>query len=133
MNNSMTGWRGACCRCSTRRTGWLSPGGVLAAAYPAVWGLGQIGTGALSDRIGGRADRRRDAAQALAIGLIAAASTFAVWLFAAALSGSSRMVYPTLLAAVADVATPRGAGRRSAFTGCGGMGFAVGAIVAGVF
>jgi hypothetical protein len=26
--------------------------GILAAAYPAVWGLGQIGTGALSDRIG---------------------------------------------------------------------------------
>jgi len=26
--------------------------GILAAAYPAVWGLGQVGTGALSDRVG---------------------------------------------------------------------------------
>ena len=53
--------------------------------------------------------------QAGAIGLIAVASTFGVWLLAAVLLGlGTAMVYPTLLAAVADVAAPPGAAPRSA-------------------
>jgi MFS family permease len=70
--------------------------GILAAAYPAVWGLGQIGTGALSDRIGRKGLIVGGMLlQAAAIALIAASSTFAVWLLAAALlglgSGSRRL------------------------------------------
>jgi MFS family permease len=109
--------------------------GILAAAYPAVWGLGQIGTGALSDRIG-----RKGLivvgmlVQAGAIGLIAAASTFGVWLLAAALLGlGTAMVYPTLLAAVADVAAPSWRGAAvGVYRLWRDLGFAAGAIVGGI-
>jgi MFS family permease len=108
---------------------------VLAAAYPAVWGLCQIGTGALSDRVG----RKRLIVgglllQAVAIWLIAAATTFGVWLLAAALLGlGTAMVYPTLLAAVADVAAPSWRGAAvGVYRLWRDLGFAVGAIVAGI-
>src|SRR4029079_26478 len=74
--------------------------GILAAAYPATWGLGQIAMGALSDRIG----RRRlivtgMLVQAGAIAAIAATTGFGLWLAAAVLLGAgTAMVYPTLLA-----------------------------------
>jgi MFS family permease len=109
--------------------------GVLAAAYPAVWGLGQIGTGALSDRIGRKGLIVAGMMlQAGAIGLIAAASAFAVWLFAAALLGlGTAMVYPTLLAAVADVAAPSWRGAAvGVYRLWRDLGFAAGAIVAGI-
>ena len=88
---------------------------------PGVWGLGQLVTGALSDRIG-----RKPLIvggmliQAAAIGLIAATSGFGAWALGAALLGvGTAMVYPTLLAAIGDVAHPRGEPARSASTGCG--------------
>jgi MFS family permease len=109
--------------------------GILAAAYPAVWGLGQIGTGALSDRIGRKGLIVGGMLlQAAAIVLIAAASTFTFWLLAAALLGlGTAMVYPTLLAAVADVATPSWRGAAvGVYRLWRDLGFAAGAIVAGV-
>ena len=109
--------------------------GILAAAYPAIWGLGQIGTGALSDRIGRKGLIVGGMLlQAAAIGLIAAASTFAVWLLAAALLGlGTAMVYPTLLAAVADVAAPAWRGAAvGVYRLWRDLGFAAGAILAGV-
>jgi MFS family permease len=109
--------------------------GILAATYPAVWGLGQIGMGALSDRIGRKGLIVGGMLlQGAAIGLIAAASTLAVWLIAAALLGlGTAMVYPTLLAAVADVATPSWRGAAvGVYRLWRDLGFAVGAIVAGV-
>ncbi|HEY8632314.1 MAG TPA: MFS transporter [Candidatus Limnocylindrales bacterium] len=109
--------------------------GVLAAVYPATWAVGQIGTGALSDHIG----RKRLIVagmllQAGAIGVIAAGSTFGVWLGAAALLGlGTAMVYPTLLAAIADVAQPAWRGSAvGVYRLWRDLGFAVGAIVAGV-
>jgi MFS family permease len=109
--------------------------GVLAAAYPAVWGVAQIGTGALSDRIGRKGLIVAGMLlQAAAIALIAAASTFGVWLVAAAVLGlGTAMVYPTLLASIADVAGPswRGAAL-GVYRLWRDLGFAAGAIVAGV-
>jgi MFS family permease len=109
--------------------------GVLAAAYPAVWGLGQIGTGALSDRIGRKGLIVTGMlVQAGAIGLIAVGSTFSGWLLATALLGlGTAMVYPTLLAAVADVAAPSWRGAAiGVYRLWRDLGFAAGAIVAGV-
>ncbi len=109
--------------------------GILAAAYPAVWGLGQVGTGALSDRIGRKGLIVAGMLlQAGAIGLIAAGTTFLVWLLAAALLGlGTAMVYPTLLAAVADVAAPSWRGAAvGVYRLWRDLGFAAGAIVAGV-
>lgn len=109
--------------------------GVLAAAYPAVWGLGQIGTGALSDRIGRKGLIVGGMVlQGVAIGLIAVASTFGPWLLAAASLGfGTAMVYPTLLAVVADVADPAWRGAAvGVYRLWRDLGFAIGAVVAGV-
>lgn len=109
--------------------------GVLAALYPAVWGLGQLVTGALSDRIG-----RKPLivggmlVQAGALGLVAAADTFGPWALAAVLLGAgTAMVYPTLLAAVGDVAHPAWRARSvGVYRLWRDGGFAVGALVAGL-
>ncbi|MDQ3938262.1 MAG: MFS transporter [Chloroflexota bacterium] len=109
--------------------------GVLAAAYPAVWGVSQIGSGALSDRIGRKGLIVAGMlVQAVALAGIATASTFDLWLLAAVVLGvGTAMVYPTLLAAVADVAPP---GWRAAAVGVyrlwRDLGFAAGALVGGM-
>lgn len=106
----------------------------LAAIYPAVWGVGQLATGPLSDRLG----RRWLIAggmwtQALAIALIATSTSVAG--FAAGAVGlgvGTAMVYPTLLAAIGDVAP---AATRASLVGTyrlwRDLGYAVGAIIAG--
>jgi MFS family permease len=109
--------------------------GVLAATYPAVWGLAQIPTGALSDRIGRKPFIVSGLLlQAVAIVGIAIGSSFGYWLFCAVGLGlGTAMVYPTLLAAVADNATP--VWRASAigvYRFWRDLGFAVGAVVAGI-
>ena len=82
--------------------------GTLVALYPAVWGAGQLVTGPLSDRIGRKwLIVAGMLVQAMAIGLIAATSGFALWAVGAVLLGvGTAMVYPTLLAAIGDVAHP---------------------------
>jgi MFS family permease len=109
--------------------------GVLAALYPAVWGLGQLVTGHLSDRLG----RKWFIAggmlvQAAAIALVAAFDGFAVWALAAVVLGvGTAMVYPTLLAAVGDVAHPTWRARAvGIYRLWRDTGFAIGAVLAGV-
>ena len=108
--------------------------GVLAALYPAVWGAGQLVTGALSDRIG----RKRLIAagmlvQAAAIGMVALGTTFTAWVLAAVLLGTgTAMVYPTLLAVIGDVAHPAWRARSvGVYRLWRDGGFAVGALLAG--
>jgi MFS family permease len=109
--------------------------GVLAALYPAVWGVGQLFTGAWSDRVG----RKWMIAagmwvQAAGIAWTAIATDFAGFAGGAVLLGlGTAMVYPTLLAAIGDVAHP--AWRASAvgvYRLWRDLGYAVGAVVAGV-
>jgi MFS family permease len=109
--------------------------GTLAAIYPAVWGLGQLLTGALSDRLG----RKWMIAggmwvQAAGIGVIAGGSGLGVWAAGSVLLGvGTAMVYPTLLAAIGDVAHPSW---RASAVGVYRLwrdaGYAVGAVLAGV-
>jgi MFS family permease len=109
--------------------------GILAAVYPAVWVELQIGTGAWSDRVGRKPLIVSGMLlQAAAIGVIAAQSTFGGWLFAAAALGiGTALVYPTLLAAVADVAEPSWRGSAvGVYRLWRDLGFAAGAIVAGI-
>ncbi len=72
--------------------------------------------------------------QGIAIGAIAIGSAFGVWLVASAALGlGTAMVYPTLLAAVADVADPAWRGSAiGVYRLWRDLGFAVGAVVAGV-
>lgn len=109
--------------------------GALVALYPAVWGVAQLATGPLSDRWG----RKRlivggMLTQAAAIAAVAMVSTFTAWAAAtAALGLGTAMVYPTLLAAIGDVAHP--AWRASAvgiYRLWRDSGFAVGALLAGL-
>ena len=108
---------------------------ILAAAYPLTWGTTQLLTGALSDRIG----RKRLivtglVVQAGAIAAIAAASGFWPWFVASvALGLGTAMVYPTLLAVVADVADPSWRGSAlGVYRMWRDLGFAAGAILVGV-
>ncbi len=108
---------------------------ILAAAYPAVWGICQLFTGAISDHIG----RKWMIAcgmwvQAGGIALIAATRSFAPWLAGAVLLGvGTAMVYPTLLAAIGDVAHPSW---RASAVGVYRLwrdaGYAFGALLAGI-
>ena len=109
--------------------------GVLAALYPAVWGVGQLFTGALSDRWG----RKWLIAsgmwlQAVALGVIATVEGFALWAVAAVLLGAgTAMVYPTLLASIGDVAHPAWRARSvGVYRLWRDGGFAVGALLAGI-
>lgn len=109
--------------------------GTLAFIYPATWGLVQLWTGALSDRIGRKwLIAAGMLLQALALAGTAATRGFLPWLLFGVLLGiGTAMVYPTLLAAVADVAQPSW---RSSALGVyrfwRDMGYAIGAILAGV-
>lgn len=109
--------------------------GLLAAIYPATWGIVQLATGALSDRTGRKALIVWGMwVQAVGIGVVTLARTFAG--FAAGsvlLGGGTAMVYPTLLAAVGDVAHP--AWRASAvgvYRLWRDLGYAFGALLAGI-
>jgi Major Facilitator Superfamily len=85
--------------------------GLLAAIYPAVWGLGQLVTGGWSDHIG-----RKPLivggmlTQAAALAIFALANSFAIWALAAALLGTgTAMVYPPCSPQSATLPIPRGA------------------------
>ena len=83
--------------------------GVVAAVYPAVWGIGQLGAGWLSDHVG-----RKPLivlgmlVQAVALaGLVAGGGAVVPAAAAAALLGvGTALVYPTLIAAVSDAVRP---------------------------
>jgi MFS family permease len=109
--------------------------GILVAVYPAVWGVGQILTGALSDRWGRKhLITAGMLTQAAALALIATVDTFAWWTAATALLGAgTAMVYPTLLAAIGDVAHPLWRARAvGVYRLWRDSGYAAGAIVGGI-
>jgi MFS family permease len=109
--------------------------GVLSFTYPAVWGLLQLWTGALSDRWGRKwLIASGMIVQGIALGLIALLRGFVPWLAGAALLGAgTAMVYPTLLAAIGDVAHPSWRGSAvGVYRLWRDSGYAVGALLAGV-
>jgi MFS family permease len=109
--------------------------GLLAAAYPAVWGAAQLVTGALSDRYGRKPLITGGMlVQAAALAMVAAGTGFETWLAAAVLLGiGTAMVYPTLLAAIGDVAHPSWRARSiGVYRLWRDSGFAAGALLSGI-
>ncbi len=109
--------------------------GIVAAVYPALWGVLQLATGWLSDLLGRKPLIVAGMlVQAGALGLLVAGEArFAPSLAAAALLGTgTALVYPTLIAAVSDVVQPRD---RAVVVGVyrfwRDTGFVVGALLAG--
>jgi MFS family permease len=109
--------------------------GTLAAIYPATWGVAQLATGALSDRIG----RKWLIVggmwlQAVGIGIVAVSTAFQGFSAGAALLGvGTAMVYPTLLAAIGDVAHPLWrAESLGIYRLWRDLGYVIGAVIAGV-
>ena len=109
--------------------------GILAAVYPATWGVAQLATGAWSDRIG----RKWLIAfgmwvQAAGIAVVLVSRSMAEAVIGAVLLGiGTAMVYPTLLAAISDVAHP--AWRASSvgvYRLWRDLGYAFGALLSGV-
>ncbi|MCA9679629.1 MAG: MFS transporter [Kofleriaceae bacterium] len=109
--------------------------GVLAAIYPATWGVGQLVTGAWSDRVG-----RKWLivvgmwVQAIGIAVVAGSHGFAGFAGGGVLLGlGTAMVYPTLLAAIGDVAHPSWrASSVGVYRLWRDLGYAIGAVLAGV-
>jgi len=109
---------------------------VVAAAYPVVWGAGQLVTGWLSDRTG----RKRLIAAGMLVQagalllLVAGHGGFAASLAAATLLGvGTAMVYPTLIAAVSDASQPRDRARLvGVYRFWRDFGFVLGALIAGI-
>ena len=108
--------------------------GLLAGIYPGVWSITQLATGTLSDRLG-----RKEMIvggmllQGGAIGLLPLVHGFAWWVVAMVLLGvGTALVYPTLLAAISDVAHPTW---RASSVGIYRLwrdsGYALGALLAG--
>jgi MFS family permease len=87
----------------------LTSMGMLAAIYPATWGITQLYTGHLSDRIGRKGLIAGGMiVQAVGIGLVAVADGIGHFVIGNLLLGiGTAMVYPTLLAAIGDVAHPQ--------------------------
>ncbi|HYV59569.1 MAG TPA: MFS transporter [Acidimicrobiia bacterium] len=109
--------------------------GIVTAIYPAVWGLGQLATGAWSDRAGRKplivAGLWLQAAGI--IGLVAAGA-YLGWIAAAlAMGAGTALVYPTLIAAIGDRAHP--SWRASAvgvYRLWRDLGYAVGGLLVGI-
>ena len=109
--------------------------GTLAAIYPATWGIAQLFTGAFSDRVG----RKWLIAagmwvQAAGIAIVIVSGGFAGFAVGAALLGiGTAMVYPTLLAAIGDVAHPSWrASSVGVYRLWRDLGYAIGALLAGI-
>jgi len=109
--------------------------GVVKAVYPTVWGMLQLLTGPLSDRVG----RKSLIAwgmivQAGGIWLTVLVPDYGAWLLGAALQGlGTAMVYPTLLAAITDHAHPTWrASSLGVYRFWRDLGYAVGALLSGL-
>jgi MFS family permease len=107
----------------------------LAAIYPAVWGIAQLFTGALSDRVG----RKWLIAggmwvRAVGIAVLVLVPTMTGFATSGVLLGlGTAMVYPTLLAAIGDVAHPTWrASAVGVYRLWRDLGYAIGAVIAGI-
>lgn len=109
--------------------------GIVTAVYPAVWGLGQLVTGAMADRF-----CKKDMLytgmllQAIALlTLVWATAMFHFVLLSIILGWGTAMVYPTFLATIAENTNPQDRAKSiGIFRLWRDLGYAIGAILTGV-
>ena len=109
--------------------------GIVTAIYPAVWGIGQIITGKMADRI-----CKKDllfwgmVIQALSLMLFVLAATITQFILLSILLGwGTAMVYPTFLAAIAENTHPHDRAKSlGVFRLWRDLGYAIGAIITGI-
>jgi MFS family permease len=113
----------------------LSEIGIITAIYPAVWGLGQLVTGAMADRFC-KKDMLYTGMLLQAIALVALlwANNMVHYIIISSLLGwGTAMVYPTFLATVAENTNPHDRAKSiGIFRLWRDMGYAIGAILTGV-
>jgi MFS family permease len=109
--------------------------GIVAALYPAVWGIGQVITGKMADRI-----CKKDMLvwgmilQAIALLALVLAKSFAQFTVLSILLGwGTAMVYPTFLAAIAENTHPGDRAKSlGVFRFWRDLGYAIGAFTTGL-
>jgi MFS family permease len=109
--------------------------GILKAIYPVVWGLLQVATGPLSDRLGRKWLMVGGMwVQAGGIFVTVVGRNFAWWVLGSILLGlGTAMAYPALIAAVSDNSNPSWRARSlSVYRFWRDLGYAVGALSAGI-
>jgi MFS family permease len=109
--------------------------GTIKAVYPATWGILQVFTGQLSDRWGRKwLIAGGMIVQAGGIWLTVLVPAYPAWMMGALLQGiGTAMVYPTLLAAISDVAHPEWrATTMGVYRFWRDLGYAVGALISGI-
>src|SRR5205085_9785477 len=109
--------------------------GLLAFVYPGTWGLMQLFTGTLSDRVGRKwLIAAGMLVQGFALVTMSVMHGLTAWLVTGIMLGiGTAMVYPTLLAAISDLAHPSWRARAvGIYRFWRDLGYAVGALAAGV-
>jgi MFS family permease len=83
--------------------------GFLKALHPGIWGILQLVTGSLSDRLGRKMLIYPGMiVQAIGVWTVLFTNSFSGWIIGMSLLGiGTALVYPTLLAAISDIAHPR--------------------------
>ncbi len=109
--------------------------GILKAVYPFIWGVLQVATGPLSDRIGRKGLIVSGLwVQTVGMFVILETRSFGWWFLGSAIMGlGTAMVYPTLIAAVSDYSHPTWRAKSlSVYRFWRDLGYAVGALFAGI-
>lgn len=109
--------------------------GLIAAVYPAVWGIGQLLTGRMADRVCKKNLLYLGMAlQGVALLFLAGAKTQGQFLLlASALGWGTAMVYPTFLATIAENTNPKDRARSiGVFRLWRDLGYAIGAVLTGI-
>jgi MFS family permease len=113
----------------------LAQTGIIVSIYPAVWGLGQLGTGKLADIF----DKRKMLTWGMALqgvallGFIPASQNWQFIALSALLGLGTAVVYPTFLAAIAGMTHPQQRAESiGVFRLWRDLGYAIGALLTGI-